>query len=357
MRALQDGPGLVNAHTHLYAGLVPFGGPAPPPPPREFLDLLTRTWWRLDRALDAASLRAAARYHVAEALLAGTTVLFDHHESPGFIEGSLDVLAAAVEELGARALLCYGVTERNGGAEEARRGLDENARFARTIGTRRLRAAVGIHAGFTVSDDTLRAAGALARELGVPLHLHLAEAPCDGEEAIRRGHAGAVERLLGCGAIGPGALLAHGVCLSAEEVRRAVESGAHFVQNPRSNEANGVGYPRGLMGFSEVALGTDGFPSDMLEEAVRLQECAAARGLPADSAARLAHGQKLARQLFGPDVELDRVRRDGGRVVEVDVAGAPVVRSGTLTRGSLAAIVGDAQREAVRLWKKMEAIP
>ncbi len=93
-------PGRVNAHTHIYSGLAPLGLPAPQPPPQTFVQILERVWWRLDRGLDEASLRASARLYVAEALLCGTTTLIDHHESPDLIEGSLDVLAAACTELG-----------------------------------------------------------------------------------------------------------------------------------------------------------------------------------------------------------------------------------------------------------------
>ena len=49
-------PGLVIAHTHLYAALAR-GMPAPPEPPRSFREILERVWWRLDAALDESSLR------------------------------------------------------------------------------------------------------------------------------------------------------------------------------------------------------------------------------------------------------------------------------------------------------------
>ena len=136
--------GFVNAHTHVYSGLAPFGMPAPAERPGNFVQILERVWWRLDRALDAASLRAAARWYVAEALLRGTTMLVDHHESPNFIEGSLDVIADACASLGMRALLCYGATERNGGREEARRGLAECARFVRENQRPHIRGLIGL---------------------------------------------------------------------------------------------------------------------------------------------------------------------------------------------------------------------
>src|SRR3970040_451032 len=106
--------------------------PAPARPPENFLQILERVWWRLDRALDERSLRAAARYYVAEALLHGTVALVDHHESPGFIDGSLDVLGEACQERGMRALLCFGATERNGGREGGRRGVGRRRRLLRS---------------------------------------------------------------------------------------------------------------------------------------------------------------------------------------------------------------------------------
>ena len=99
--------------------------PAASPSPQNFVQILERVWWRLDRALDAETLRASAMDYIARALLAGTTALIDHHESPFLIEGSLAILADACEQLGMRALLCYGATERNFGREEAARGLAE----------------------------------------------------------------------------------------------------------------------------------------------------------------------------------------------------------------------------------------
>ena len=66
-------------------------------------------------------------------------------------------------DLGVRALLCYGASERNFGREEARRGLEacRNAPASPLV-----RGLVGLHASFTVSDETIREAGALARALG-----------------------------------------------------------------------------------------------------------------------------------------------------------------------------------------------
>ena len=184
--------------------------PAAAPDPTCFLEILERVWWRLDRALDAETLRASARLYVAEALLNGTTTIIDHHESPDFIEGSLDVLAEAVQTLGARAVLTYGATDRNGGPEEGARGLAECRRFITSNAYSRVRGIVGLHASFTVSDETLGHAASLCRDLDAPMHVHIAEDHADVEDARARGWAGPMERLMDLGALPPGSLIAHG---------------------------------------------------------------------------------------------------------------------------------------------------
>jgi cytosine/adenosine deaminase-related metal-dependent hydrolase len=326
----------VNAHTHLYSGLAPLGMPAPADPPRTFVEILQRVWWRLDRALDEASLDAAARYYVAHARRAGTVALVDHHESPNFIEGSLDVLADACAGLGMAAVLCYGATERNGGETEARRGLDECRRFVLANRRPGVAGVVGVHASFTVSDETIRRAGRLCRELGTVLHVHLAEDGADVEDARRRGYPGPLQRLLALGALPPGSILVHGVHLSAREARQASDHGCWFVQNPRSNRANRVGYPAALASAERVALGTDGFPSDMLAEAGALAECSAEAGEPAAAvAARPAAGWAMVEERLG----LTRVQLEAGATPEPD-------------ESAVAAVDAVARDEAARVWAR-----
>jgi cytosine/adenosine deaminase-related metal-dependent hydrolase len=299
-----EGLGFVNAHTHIYSALAPLGIPDPQPSPTNFLEILERVWWLLDRALDAPSLKASAEMYVAESLVAGTTVLLDHHESPNFIEGSLDVMHDACEEFGMHALLCYGITERNSGPEEAQRGLAENRRFLSRERSSLVHGAVGLHASFTVSDESIRAAAELSDEFGAPLHIHVAEDLADVKDAKERGYTGVIDRLDKLGALTARSILAHGVHLTLKEVELASERGAWFVQNPRSNRANGVGYPRYLKSAARVALGTDGFPSgmhveqDTLMQDARKAEARGFRGEEESAALRLAAGGTLALQLF-----------------------------------------------------------
>jgi len=349
-------PGAVCAHTHLYSGLASYGMPPAEPAPRTFIEILEKVWWRLDRALDADTLRASARDYIAKALLSGTTSLIDHHESPHFIRGSLQVLADAAEDLGVRVLLTFGATERNFGRAEAETGLVECGNVEETPLVRRL---VGLHASFTVSDDTIRSAGDLCRALGTVMHVHVAEAVDDVEDARTRGYAGPLERLLELDALPIGSILAHGVHLSADQVRQADRLGLWLVQNPRSNEGNRVGYPVNLRHSDKVALGCDGWPADMAVEEAALVRLATTHG-DDRAAGRLDAGQRLIAERFGfaatglnPGAAGDVVVREGGKVMTVVVGGRLVVHGGRLVGADAEAIEASARAEAERLWQRM----
>lgn len=235
-------PGLVCGHHHLYSTLAR-GMPAPPATPTRFGEILEQIWWRLDAALDLDMLRASARLGAVEALMCGTTAIVDHHESPNAIEGSLDVIAEACAEVGVRVVCAYGVTDRHG-PDGARQGLAENERFLRAGG----RGMVGVHAAFTCTDETLEAAAGLAADLGVGVHVHVAEGPEDATAGAR------LE-----GLAREDWLLVHCVGLD----RDLPGTIAH---NPRSNMNNAVGYAAPARRPNPVVLGTDGIGADMLEE-------------------------------------------------------------------------------------------
>ncbi|HLX32142.1 MAG TPA: amidohydrolase family protein [Gaiellaceae bacterium] len=365
-------PGNVCAHTHLYSALAR-GMPYTLEPPRDFLQILQRVWWRLDRALDEDSIRASALVGGMEALLSGTTTLIDHHASPNAIDGSLDVVADALESLGLRSALCYETSDRDG-SERAQAGVDENRRFLAT--SRPLtRGLIGAHASFTLSDETLLACA----EAG-PLHIHAAEGVVDR---------GAVGRLVRLGVLDEHTLLAHGIHVDDDELADFRASGATLVHNARSNMNNAVGRARVLELGSRVALGTDGIGSDMFEESraawFRLHEddLLAPWSFPL---ATLAESARLAGRIFGepllgtlePGAPADLVVLDyvppapldegnlGGHwifglasrhVRDVMVAGTWVVRGRRLALADQDALAADARREAARLWARLAETP
>jgi putative selenium metabolism protein SsnA len=387
-------PGNVCAHTHAYSALAR-GMPYRLEAPRDFVEILRRVWWRLDRALDEEAIRASARVAAMEALLAGTTTLIDHHASPHAIDGSLDVIAAAFEEVGLRSVLCYETTDRDG-PDRARAGIDENRRFLDRVAAARpplVRGYVGAHASFTLSDETLEGCVELARTYGRGLHIHVAEDAADEDDAVERHGAPVLGRLERAGGLDPAPLLAHGVHLDRAEVALFLASGATLVHNPRSNMNNAVGRaPLGLLG-ARVALGTDGIGADMFEEGRAgqlraLEERHEAEGpAPAPDWAlqRLAAGAALVGEAFGEPLlggivagaPADLVVLDypaptpldtdtlaghwmfglSARAVrDVVVGGEVVVRERRLTRVDQDALAAGARLEAARLWDRLEGV-
>jgi putative selenium metabolism protein SsnA len=359
-------------------------------PPEDFVQILQRVWWRLDRALDEDTIRASALVGGMEALLSGTTTLVDHHASPNAIDGSLDVVAEALGELGVRSVLCYETSDRDG-PERARAGVAENRRFVQRVRDERLaltRGMVGAHASFTLSDDTLEACADAARAHGVGVHVHAAEDAADERDAVARHGRSVVARLARAGALDERTLLAHGVHLDDAEIALVHEAHASLAHNARSNMNNSIGRARLDALGARVALGTDGIGADMFEESraayFRLREDGAGAA-PDWALERLAEGAHLAGRAFDEPglgrieagapadlVVLDysapaplRARSFPGHwifglsarwVRDVMVAGEWVVLDRRLVRADQRELAADALSQAERLWKRLEDI-
>jgi len=296
-------PGNVCAHTHLYSALAR-GMPYALEPPQNFVQILQRIWWRLDRALDEDGVRASALVGGMEALLCGTTTLVDHHASPNAIDGSLDEIEQSLGALGIRSVLCYETSDRDG-PQRAAAGVAENRRFLERVRREELplaRGMVGAHASFTLSDETLGACSAAAHEFGVGLHVHAAEDRADERDAVARYGRRVAVRLERAEALDEHTLLAHGVHLDDSELDLVREANASVAHNARSNMNNSIGRARVSALGAHVALGTDGIGSDMFEEShaafFRLKEDDLAAG-PGWPLAPLAEGARFAGRAFG----------------------------------------------------------
>jgi putative selenium metabolism protein SsnA len=379
-------PGNVCGHHHLYSALSR-GMPYALAPPRDFTEILQRIWWRLDRALDEESVGASALRGGLDALLAGTTTIVDHHASPNFIDGSLDVIAEALGPLGVRAVLCYEVTDRDG-RERAVAGLEENRRF---LGCPRplARGMVGAHASFTLSEETLEGCAGLAADAGVGVHIHVAEDEVDERDSLAKSGHRVAERLLGSGVLGPRALLAHCVHVDEAEARLIEGAGATVVCNPRSNMNNAVGYSPFNRRAAHVALGTDGLGGDMFAESqagfFRAKESDPATP-PEWPLVHLAQSARLAGLVY--DEPLLGTLRPGapadccvlaydaptplgadnlaghwvfgltsGQVRDVYVAGQLVVEAGRSTRVDEGQAAASSRRVSERLFRRLEETP
>ena len=152
-------PAFINTHHHIYSAFAR-GLSIPGNQPTNFLEILEGTWWNIDRHLTRRMTRYSAYMTLLECIRSGVTTVFDHHASFAEIPGSLSEIAQAAQELGVRACLCYEISDRDG-PEKARQSVQENVDFARACQantTGMLAALCGMHASFTISEQTMELA-------------------------------------------------------------------------------------------------------------------------------------------------------------------------------------------------------
>jgi putative selenium metabolism protein SsnA len=294
-------PGFVNSHTHLYSSLSR-GMPSPKSTPRNFIEILQKVWWKLDEALDDESIYYSALVGAIEAVKLGTTTLVDHHASPNSIHGSLDLIKEGMAKVGIRGILCYETTDR-GGMKKRDLGLEENERFVvENANHPHFRGTVGGHASFTLCNDSLRKLGELASMYDCGVHIHVAEDQADTLDAVENYNTDIVTRLDNLGILRKKSIFAHGVHLNQKQLARADKAGTWLVHNPRSNMNNAVGYAPVKWYGLRSALGTDGFPADMFDEAkfgyfrnAESSQRAEFSRIPV----MLNNGQKLVSEFFG----------------------------------------------------------
>lgn len=262
-------PGMICSHTHFYGAFVR-GLSMPVEAPSAFPEILTKLWWKLDRALLLEDVQACAQLCLVDAIKHGTTTLFDHHASPSAIDGSLDVIVEEVLNAGLRASLCYEVTDRNG-IDGAKKGIRENVRFIERLKrapNARLAATFGIHAGLSVSDETLAECRDLCPE-EIGFHIHLAEHPVDVFHAIHNYGVKPGVRLNNFGILKNRTILGHCVHIDARELELIRDSGSTISHQPRSNMGNAVDLPdiESYDHFgARVGLGNDGYANSMIDE-------------------------------------------------------------------------------------------
>lgn len=263
-------PGLICAHTHFY-GAFARGMAIPGEPPENFMQILERLWWKIDRALTLEDSKYSALVALVDAIRHGTTTLIDHHASPNHIAGSLDALAEAATESGLRVGLCYEVTDRNG-PEGTRAGILENVRFIRRLRSApnpKLGASFGLHASFTVSDQTLDACLEAVEGLDTGFHIHVAEDKADQADSLKKYGIRVAERLEKKGILGPKTLVAHAIHVDAYEMDAFRATQTKISHQPRSNMNNAVGVAeveKMLDKGITVGLGNDGFTNNMFTE-------------------------------------------------------------------------------------------
>jgi cytosine/adenosine deaminase-related metal-dependent hydrolase len=385
-------PGLVNTHHHLFQTLTRTRA--------QEADLFTwlKTLYPLWARVDASAEYAAARAGLAELALSGCTTVFDHHYVfPAGTSGLIEAEIEAAREIGVRLVASRGsmdLGESQGGlppdslVEETRHILRDTERLAslhEPDAGAFVQIAVAPCSPFSVTKKLMIESAALARDLGLRLHTHLAETV--EEEEYCQGLFGCrpIEYLEQVGWLDGDVWCAHCVHLSDEDIASFGAAGTGVAHCPTSNMRLGAGIApvtemcsRGV----PVGLGVDGSASnersDLLLEAKQALLVARARRGPQAMTVREAFrlatrggAEVLGREDIG---SLERGKcadlavwwpwelEFGGaddplaalvlsaphRVHRLYVGGEEVVRDGRLVRAEEAEIASEHRRQAAR---------
>jgi putative selenium metabolism protein SsnA len=261
-------PGMINAHTHLYSTLA-MGIPAPRNAPRNFVEILKEIWWKLDLGLDQDSVRASFEAGLLDCLQNGTTTVIDHHASPDYVKGSLDLLVNTAESFGINIGVCLECSDRNGSANFTDT-LNENLRAIKKFKSNPFVAPLlGLHASFTLADESLKTIGDHLQDLpDCGIHIHVAEDLADERDAQTRGYASVIQRLDHFNLLNQHSLIIHGIHITPEDRHILLKQGCTLVHNPTSNANNQVGLLESeIIESLQAGLGTDGMQNNMLREA------------------------------------------------------------------------------------------
>lgn len=253
---------MINFHDHFYSRLakgLPLFGPM-----ENFQNILENLWWKLDRALDLEMVEACAHIAAMESIRNGVTYIFDHHVSPDATTGSLALIRDTLAQFDLRGVLCFETSDRNG-RELADAAIRENEQFLRDSISDDFKGMVGLHASFTISDETLKKAASLVQKYNAGIHIHLCEDKVDRELSKKKFGKFPARRLADFHLLNDKSILSHGVHLDESDYSLISKAGSAIAYNPDSNMNNAVGLPK----FSHVPdaipilLGTDGMHANM----------------------------------------------------------------------------------------------
>jgi 5-methylthioadenosine/S-adenosylhomocysteine deaminase len=237
-------PGLVNSHTHLATAL--FRGYAD--------DMLLQHWleekiWPLEARLTPEDVYWGAKLGCLELIRFGTTCYNDMYFFP-------DETARATKEMGLRAFLAAGIFD-------IRPELLAEAEpfIRRWQGDELICPAVGPHAAYTCSEETLLQARDLADRYNTLIHIHVAETKEEVDGFNLTKGLSPVEYLDSLNMLSPRLVAVHCVWLTLEDAHLLAARGANVVDCTVSNLklCSGIAPLNCLLEAGvNVCLGTDG---------------------------------------------------------------------------------------------------
>jgi cytosine/adenosine deaminase-related metal-dependent hydrolase len=269
-------PGFVNTHHHLYQTLTRAVPAAQDTKLFDWLVALYEVW----REITPDAVHVGSLVGLGELLLTGCTTTTDHHYvfPRGTDSRLIDEQFRAASMLGIRFHPTRGSMSRgksDGGLppddivqspeeilRDSERVIDQfhdSGEFAMT------RVALAPCSPFSVTPDLMRETARLARDRGVRLHTHLAEAQDEEDYCLEIYGKRPVALMEELGWLGSDVWFAHCIFLNADEVKLFADTGTAVAHCPASNMRLGSGIapiPQMLAAGVPVGLGVDGSASN-----------------------------------------------------------------------------------------------
>jgi 5-methylthioadenosine/S-adenosylhomocysteine deaminase len=256
--------GFVNAHTH--AAMTLMRGIADDLP---LMDWLQNHIWVFEaKWMSEEFVRDGTDLAIAEMLRGGTTCFNDMYFFP-------EITARQVIKHGIRASLGLIVIDFPSiWAENSDEYIEKGVALHRELRAHELISTpFAPHAPYTVSNEPLMHINALAKNLDLPVHIHLHETAYEVESALEQHGQRPLQRLHDLGLVNDSLIAVHATQLTDEDIQLLADAGASVVHCPESNLKLASGFcpvAKCLAAGVNVALGTDGAASnndlDMLGE-------------------------------------------------------------------------------------------
>jgi len=249
-------PGFVNAHTH--AAMTLLRGYGSDNPLKVWLE--EYIWPAEGKFVSYEFVRDGTEIAIYEMIRTGTTTFVDMY----FFENAV---ADVISEIGIRGVLSTGILDfPTPGAKTPEEGLAKTEEFIKEHEKNEfVYPAVGPHAPYTCSPETLKKAYELAEKYGVLYHIHLAETEFEVQTVKEKYGKRPVEHLDSLGVLSELTLAAHMVYPSQDEIRILAKKNVKVAHCPESNLklASGIApVPEMIERGITVGVGTDGTASN-----------------------------------------------------------------------------------------------
>ena len=249
-------PGLVNLHTH--ASMTLFRGLGDDVPLQTWLETKI---WPYEAKLTPEDIHCGAKLACLEMIKTGTTTFLDMYFH-------MDMVAKAVREMGLRAFLSEGFIDLGfpSRAQEQFRAVDESNRKIEALKSPRITPALGPHAIYTVSEDSLRRFRELADTKGYLIHTHLSETKREVDDCMAQHGLRPAQYLDKLGILAKDVIVAHGCWIDPSEIEILAHTGTKVAHCPTSNLKLATGQAMPYAALKEagvvMGLGTDGAASN-----------------------------------------------------------------------------------------------